>query len=402
VKKAILILEQQSWFGGAQRVLEAVLNSLVDDCDLVVAFPEHGPFSAALREKGIETRTFPLGTYRPGRKSYKDMAIFAVRSLFCALKLAAVIRTKRIALVYINGPRCLPAGTLAAWLAGRPSLFHLHLILTRKSEIFLVTQLARRVSKIVACSRAAAESLLNADRRLASKTEILYNPVLDRFDPVPVPLDITPGAATDHVTLGIVGRISEAKGQRLLLNAVRRLRPELQNKTRIIIAGAPAPGCPEDLRYAHGLEESARQYGLREKILWVGHQRDLAPYYALMDVLVHPSSGEALGLVILEALQRGIPVIASRTGGIPEIIRDGSNGLLISPKDEDSLVRGLERFIDDQSLRERLRAGARAGLDDRFSLKTFAPAMRNLVCQLSGASNLNKAEAPHEKLAVWK
>jgi len=98
-------------------------------------------------------------------------------------------------------------------------------------------------------------------------------------------------------------------------------------------------------------------------------------------VLLLPSSSEALALTILEALQRGIPVIASRAGGVPEIVRDRSNGLLVSPEDEDALVRSLERFIEDQSLRDRLVAGARAGLDGRFSPEIFGAAVRRLICE---------------------
>ncbi|PYR85638.1 MAG: hypothetical protein DMG18_05425, partial [Acidobacteria bacterium] len=171
MKKRILILEQQSWSGGAQRVLEVVLSSLTDEFDPIVAFPDDGSFSMALHEQGIATCTFPLGTYRPGKKSYPEMFLFVLRSLHCALKLAALIRKERIAVIYINGPRCLMAGVLAAWLTRSPSLFHLHLILARKSELFVVKCLARRVATILACSEAAAESLLKADRRLASKTK---------------------------------------------------------------------------------------------------------------------------------------------------------------------------------------------------------------------------------------
>jgi glycosyltransferase involved in cell wall biosynthesis len=185
----------------------------------------------------------------------------------------------------------------------------------------------------------------------------------------------------------MVGRITEAKGHDLLLNAVGKLPLALRNRMRIVIVGVPAPGCADDQRYARRLERSAKEFGLQERILWAGYQEDLSAYYALMDVLVLPSSREALGLVILEALQRGIPVIASRTGGIPEIIHDESNGLLISPEDEDALARGLERFIADPALRHRLQAGARAGLDSRFSLQTFSPAIRGLVAQLCDSSS---------------
>src|SRR5213592_5064733 len=101
MKKRILILEQQSWSGGAQRVLEVVLSSLTDEFDPIVAFPDDGSFSMALHEQGIATCTFPLGTYRPGKKSYPEMFLFVLRSLHCALKLAALIG-KRESLLFIS------------------------------------------------------------------------------------------------------------------------------------------------------------------------------------------------------------------------------------------------------------------------------------------------------------
>ena len=92
MKKTILFLDQQSWVGGAQRVLESVLASLGTEFDPIVAFPNHGPFRTALNERGIETLTIPIGIYQSGKKSYLEMAAFAVRSVLCGLKVAAIIR----------------------------------------------------------------------------------------------------------------------------------------------------------------------------------------------------------------------------------------------------------------------------------------------------------------------
>jgi glycosyltransferase involved in cell wall biosynthesis len=170
----------------------------------------------------------------------------------------------------------------------------------------------------------------------------------------------------------------------------------------MIIVGAPGNGCLEDVRYAHSLEEYARENGLQENILWTGYQQHLDRYYAAMDVLVQPSLAEAMPLTVLEALQRGIPVIASRTGGIPEIVRHEFNGLLSPPDNEDAFVRSLERFVEDQSLRERLRLGAQASIDERFSLATFTRTIHNIVCRLSESDNSNKAEANQKELSAWK
>src|SRR5262249_39770409 len=156
--------------------------------------------------------------------------------------------------------------------------------------------------------------------------------------------------ASENITIGMVGRITEAKGHQFLFNALMRLCPEIRNKIRLIIVGAPAQDCPEDLRYARRLKEYALQTGLQQQILWTGYRKVLAPYYASMDVLAQPSLAEALPMAVLEALKRGIPIIASRTGGIPEIVRHEFNGLLYPTGDEDELARSIERFAEDRSL----------------------------------------------------
>jgi glycosyltransferase involved in cell wall biosynthesis len=403
MKKTILFLDQQSWLGGAQRVLDSALRSLGTEFNPIVAFPNKGPFRSELEERGVKTLTIPIGSYRSGSKSYLEMAGFAVRSVFCGIQLAATIRKRRVVLVYINGPRCLLAGVLAAWLTGRPSVFHLHLILTRRSELFLVTSLSRRISRIIACSQAAAQSLLNADARLSGKTEVLYSPVPVRIEPVVERTTINRRATTPYFTVGMVGRITETKGQHLLLKAAGRLPPDIRGKIRILLIGAPEPASKADTRYAEDLRAIAIQFGLTENIVWAGYQTDLRSWYASMDVLVHSAlCAEAMGLVILEALQMGIPVIAARIGGIPEIIDDGTNGLLLEPGDEDALSQALSLFIENSSLREHLQEGARSCLDDRFTLRTFAPKIRALVCRVCNLTDSNGNRSPDEKFPAWK
>ncbi|MGH9353177.1 MAG: glycosyltransferase, partial [Terriglobia bacterium] len=130
MKPVILFLGQQSRQEGAERVLDEVLYALAGEFAPLVALPEDGPFADTLRARGIETFLFPLGRYHAGRKSLSDVTTFPFRSARCALWLARVIRRRRAGLVYINGPRCLWAGALAARLTGRPSLFHLHMTMT--------------------------------------------------------------------------------------------------------------------------------------------------------------------------------------------------------------------------------------------------------------------------------
>jgi glycosyltransferase involved in cell wall biosynthesis len=404
MKRSILFLEQQSWLSGGQRMLETVLDALVDEYDPVVALPGNGPFQRKLAERNIETLTIPLGSYQTGPKPRSEMLEFAGRSLLCALKLATVIRRREIGLVYINGPRCLAAGVLAARLTGRPSLFHLHLTLTRRPEIFLAQRLARYASAIVACSQAAAASIVGADPYLAAKTQVLYNPVA-RY-PGEVFGSAEPEQPQDDsrvFTLGVVGRITKPKGQRVFLNALGRLSARLKNRIRVVFVGAPSPDDREDLIYQQRLEECVEQINLQTKVEWAGYQKKVVPFYRAMDVLVHPSlsqSGEAMPLAVLEALQHGVPVIASWTGGIPEVVRHGGNGLLVPPGDEAGLARALERFFQDASLRARLRLGAQSNLDDRFSLENFNSKVREQIWKLCRTHDAAKSKVIREESAA--
>jgi glycosyltransferase involved in cell wall biosynthesis len=401
MKKRILFLEQQSWLSGAQRVLETVLDSIAPEFEPLVAFPDCGEFCKKLQKRSIGTLIVPLGAYQSGQKSILEMLAFAGRSLWCGLKLASVIRKKRIDLIYINGPRCLPAGVLASILTGRPAVFHLHLTLCRKPEVALVAHLARRVARVISCSRAAAQPLVDADPRLASKIQIFNNPVIDRSRPTAgVPME---AKSPTQFTLGMVGRITETKGQERLLNAVGALPAALRDKIRVMFVGAPAPGNLADLAYSRRLRRRGAQVDLPHEVLWTGYQEDPTPFYASMDALVQPSAanaGEAMPLAVLEALREGIPVIASRTGGIPEVVQDGENGLLVPPGDESALTRALQRFIEDYTLRARLREGARVTLTQQFSVEDFRLRIRALIEELAGAATPGKADSAPEELAA--
>lgn len=386
MKPPVLFLEQQAWRAGGQRVLEDVLDALVEDFEPLVAFPEDGPFAAALRARDIETLLYPLGIYRPGRKSWGEMVGFAGRSVACGLRLARVIARRGIRLIYINGPRCLPAGVLAARLTRTPSVFHLHRALTRKSDLLIAARAAAHVTKIVAVSEAAAASLVGANPNLASVMQVLYNPL--RRPPSAnssvgadsrLPAQLSPGGGP---TVGMVGRITPQKGQLVLLRATALLRdrwPSLQ----VVFVGAPEPGSARDATYMRELEAEVSRLGLVNNVHWAGFQENLDSYYSRFDVVAVPSiEPEGCPLVALEAAAWGVPAVASRGAGIEEVIRDGVSGLLVPPGDEKALARALERVLGDPALRAWLTAGTRTSLDQRFSPETFRRTIHEIVSGL--------------------
>ena len=391
MKRTILFLDQQSTRAGAQRVLDEVLGALDPEFLPLVALPENGPYLDELRRRSIETFTYPLGRYRSGRKSVADMAVFPARSLYCGLRLARVIRDRDVRLVYINGARALAAGVLAARLTGRPSLFHIHLTMTRGADIFLASRLALRTTKVVACSQTTAAALIRDDSRLDRKTQVIYNPVRK-----PIARSLTAGSSAPSASLnvapagvpvagpviGLVGRITPGKGHHVLLEAIAELARR-GRQVQVVFVGAPDPNNAEDEAYLRQLKRSVHDFGLETRVCWAGYQADPDPYYAALDVLVMPSIvREGLGMVALEALQWGVPVVGSRLGGILEIVHDGVNGLLFPAGDSAALAGSLERVLADSALRARLQAGARPSVDDRFSVPSFRSSIRQVLFEL--------------------
>lgn len=388
MKLPVLFLDQQAWRAGGQRVLEDVLDALREDIDPIVAIPEDGPFAATFRSRGVETMFYPLGSYRPGRKPLGEMLAFPIRSLVCGLKLARVVTRRGIRLIYINGPRCLPAGVLAARLTGRPSLFHLHRTLTRQSELFVAAHAGRLATRIVACSQASADALVGASPKLGSSMQVVYNPA-----PPVSPVERRRGQlaarelpGSGGPIVGLVARFTPGKGLHVLIEAAARLCarwPQIQ----IEMVGAPDPQNPGDASYVRRLEARVAELGLGSNVRWAGYHSNPGPYFAHFEVLALPSvdNGDGVPMVALEAAQWGVPIVAARAGGIPEVVRDGVNGLLVPPGDENALATALERVFGDPAFRAQLAVGARSGLDHRFSPETFRTTIRGIVCGLLSA-----------------
>ncbi len=384
----ILFLEQQSHRAGAQRVLNEVLRALESEYVPIVGFPDDGPFAEEIRRRGIETFLYPLGHYRSGRKSLADLASLPIRSAYCALLLARLIRRRRVRLVYINGPRCLLAGALAARLTGRPCVFHLHLTLSRRTDISLVARAAKHVTRIVACSQTAAAALLAGHPEFQSALRVIYNPArhfaarVSRAPSAGGLPDDSPDAAGLVIT--VVGRITPQKGQHVALEAASELNRR-GRKVHIVFVGAPDPGNSQDNSYLNSLKSYVRTSGLEGTVTWVGYHQDPSAFYASCDVVVIPSTvSEGLPMVALEALQSGVPVIGSNVGGIPEIVREGVNGLLFPPKDAVALADCAQRMLVDRELLGLLKTGAFASVDGRFSIENFRGEMRQIIADCLG------------------
>jgi glycosyltransferase involved in cell wall biosynthesis len=179
------------------------------------------------------------------------------------------------------------------------------------------------------------------------------------------------GIPSSAVLVGMVGRLEEPKGQDLLLKAFRRLIERFSSLHLMLVGEPPL----EHLSYTIYLKELARELGISDRVHFTGFQAKTAPYYACLDLFVMASHCESFGLVLLEAMSQGLPIIATNAGGVPEIIADGVNGLLIPAKDEKGLSDALATLIEDESLRRRLGQQGYQDVREKFSLTKHLQAL---------------------------
>lgn len=188
------------------------------------------------------------------------------------------------------------------------------------------------------------------------------------------------GMPPEQPAILFVGRIDPIKGLDVLVDALCGLRSALWS---------PAPphlyligGTPDDPGYA-ALIARARACGLDEAITFVGSvpHADLAPWYRAADVVAVPSFYESFGLVAVEAMAAGTPVVASNVGGLAFTVEDGTAGFLVPPKDPDALAAALRRVLADPALRDTLGAGATVAAD-RFSWPTVTDRVLHIYDRL--------------------
>ena len=140
-------------------------------------------------------------------------------------------------------------------------------------------------------------------------------------------------AAQDAYLLVVVARLHPEKGHEYLFQAMARLKGQTDRRVLLLVVGTG----PFDQAY----REQVRTLGCEEQVRFTGFRRDVPDLMAAADLVVLPSVAEAFGLVLTEALYLGTPVVATRVGGIPEIISDGIDGVLVPPANSEALAKTI-------------------------------------------------------------
>lgn len=233
--------------------------------------------------------------------------------------------------------------------------------------------------RYVAMSRDIAQWLARHVHVPPDAIRQIYNGVdADRFRPAgPLPVDLPWSRCNDPRVLGTVGRFDPIKNHAALLRAFARIldrRPDLRSDLRLIIAGDG----PERAR----LTALVQELGIAERAWLPGARQDIADLMRAMDVFVLPSINEGISNTILEAMASGLPVVAGRVGGNPELVVEGVTGTLYDAAQPDGLEDALLTYLDGDDLRCSHGTAGRERAVQHFSLDTMVRHYVDLYAEL--------------------
>jgi glycosyltransferase involved in cell wall biosynthesis/peptidoglycan/xylan/chitin deacetylase (PgdA/CDA1 family) len=278
-------------------------------------------------------------------------------------RLARFLRTVRADAVHTHSLDPMFYGGLAAALARVPVRIHTQhntFLSTYSPRDRMKFQIAsglftRIVSVGAETDRGVAAFGVPAVRRCVIRNGINVG----RFDDAPT---LRP-AAEREATIGVVARLSPEKGVDCLLDALALLAADGEGARLAIVGDGPDRSA---------LEDRARAAGLSDRVDFLGFQPKVATLLPTMDVFALPSRSEGIPLALLEAMAASRPCIATRVGGVPEVIEDGVNGLLVPPEDPAALANAIRRLLKDPTLRDRLGRAALEHVRKEWSEEAMA------------------------------
>jgi glycosyltransferase involved in cell wall biosynthesis len=310
----------------------------------------------------------------------------APRDARALVKLYALIRREKPHIVHTHTAKAGFLGRVAARLAGVPVIvhtFHGHVLHGYYGP--MKNELLRRVE----------QSLAWVSDRLVTVSEQVKNELVgygiakaEKISVVPLGFDLDPflnshaqqgefrremGLSDEHKLVGIVGRIFPIKNHALFLESAARIAAQ-EPAARFVVVG--------DGVFRPNLENQARELGITDRVLFTGWRRDLPRIYADLNVLVVSSDNEGTPVSAIEAMASSRPVVATRVGGLPDLIEDQKTGRLVPPRDAEALGSAVLDLLNNRQTACELGQNAMEAVRQRFTVQRLLSDMDHLYTEL--------------------
>lgn len=355
-KLKVIHLTSSSGLAGGERYLSDLIRHSAPSVEHSVILPRQGPFEAVLRNSGIA------------------YAVVDMSRKFSPATLSALITKLRACgphILHTHGYRSNFYGRLAAMALGIRHMATVHVSLfdyrNTPNYLRILYLLAERLlaakTRIFICVSQAIYTDLIKLGLPKHKLRVIPNGVdLQRFHPRPVSEDEKSalGLSGPGPVIGCVGRLVEEKGQKYLIDSLLQLKTRWPDLRCVFVGEGPLEGTLKDRAERLGVDRLCRFWGVRS---------DVEELYAYFDVFVLPSVREPFGIVLLEAMASGLPVVATAVGGPLDFISHGINGNLVPPRKAGLLALEIKHLLNNRQLAEDIKRSGLRTVSDGFDVR---------------------------------
>ncbi|NUO09140.1 MAG: glycosyltransferase family 4 protein [Candidatus Brocadia sp.] len=370
----ILFVHQSAEMYGSDKVLLSLIEGLDKQFfNPIVILPRDGPLLVALQKLNVTIYVIPLVIISRVTYSIKGMVCLPLEIYRSMRALNLALKGVKVDIVHSNTVAVLSGALWAKW--GKiPHIWHVHEMivhpnLVRRLFPLLLKTLANRV---VCNSTATQQLLLNFQPNLAVKSIVIKN-CLERIEPMDQKAVFTLrnqlNIGASDVLVALVGRINRWKGQGLLVDAASILWEKGIRNIHYLIVGSPPDGREH---FKNNLLAKVSVSPAKAKITVMDFREDIYNIWDASDIAVVPSTEpEPFGMVALEAMAAGKPVIAAAHGGIKEIIVDGETGLYFAPSSAEDLANKVEDLSKQPYKREQMGSKGMERLKSFFNHENY-------------------------------
>ena len=361
-KLNVIHLVEELTIGGLEKILTTiVLNLDKKKYNISVwCLREGGFFADKLVKEGIDVKILHISTSRNPLSIYK---------------LYRLLKCHKFDIIHTHAYSAGTIGRISAFLAGVPVIIsHNHSVYDYYGKFYnLVEWFLSLITDRVICISEVVNGFANKTQRINSKKLItIHNgidDVCDLTEKSSSDLKKELGIPINHPVICTISHMEEHKGLKYLLEAASLL---LQSKNDVSFLLVGEGVLKKELKIL------CADLKIEKNVIFAGEQSDISEILSLSDIFVLPSLREGLPLTILEAMACGKPVIATNVGGIPEIVKDGENGILVYPKDPETLYMAMNELLGDREKREKMGRIGKRVCDESFRTKTMVEKVEDL------------------------
>ena len=365
--RTVLYLNHAAYIGGAEIALLDLMTHMDRNKYSPVVLVPNGTLADALRR--LHVRCVPIPVL-PGLNRYTLPEFLGKLP-----QLISLIRREQPALIHANTNfASLYSGAISK-IIKIPSIGLIQDIepLGRMGRL-----LVRQNTKTIAISEAVRKYLIEEHVPEENITRIHHGVDLKKYQPR-TGNDAQDSSSISDVIIGIVGQMGERKGHLYLLEAMKSLIGVYPHIKLWIVGKEPSQSAEH---YTESLHDYVRTHQLEPYVKFFGFRSDIPDILKKLDILILSSLQEPFGKIVIEAMATGKPVIASKVGGVPEIVMEGKTGFLVPPGDSDSLYHALKQLVSEPKTRQQMGIEGRDRVERLFSIEKTVRSTERLYEQV--------------------